>query len=58
MNKVMQKAEIEVLDGENVIAHFKREHLAPGEMEKIALPRVLLDKAAGSELVVSVREVE
>ena len=58
VNKVKQKTEIEVLDGENVIAHFKREHLAPGEMEKIALPRVLLDKAAGSELVVSVREVE
>lgn len=57
VNKVMGDAEIQVLDGDNVLAHYKREHLAPGEMEKIALPRVLLEKAAGNELVVSVKEV-
>ncbi len=56
VNKVMGNAEIQVLDGENVLAHYKREHLAPGEMEKIVLPRMLLDKAAGDELVVSVKE--
>ena len=38
------------------IASFRREHLAPGEMENIKLPRVLLDKAKGS-ITVSV-EVE
>ena len=58
VNKVMGNAEIEVLDGETVLAHYKREHLAPGEMEKIALPKMLLEKAAGDELVVSVKEAE
>lgn len=58
VNKVMRAAEIEVLDGDTVLAHYKREHLAPGEMEKISLPRVLLEKAAGDELVVAVREAE
>ena len=38
------------------IASFRREHLSPGEMENIKLPRVLLDKAKGS-ITVSV-EVE
>ena len=43
--------------GETRIARFKREHLAPGEMEHITLPRALLDRAEG-ELTVSIREVE
>lgn len=58
VNKVMRAAEIEVLDGDTVLAHYKREHLAPGEMEKISLPRMLLEKAAGDELAVAVREAE
>ena len=58
VNKVMGNAEIEVLDGEAVLAHYKREHLAPGEMEKISLPKMLLEKAAGEELVVSVKEAQ
>ncbi|MBQ7777808.1 MAG: FAD-dependent oxidoreductase [Oscillibacter sp.] len=37
------------------IAAFSREHLAPGEMENIKLPRVLLDKAVGS-ITVSIEE--
>ena len=37
------------------IASFRREHMAPGEMENIKLPRVLLDKAQGA-VTVSVEE--
>ena len=37
------------------IAAFKRERMAPGEMENIKLPKVLLDKAQG-DLTVSVEE--
>lgn len=37
------------------IAAFSREHLAPGEMESIKLPKVLLEKASGG-LTVSVEE--
>lgn len=39
------------------IAAFPREHMAPGEMENIKLPRVLLDKAQGA-LTISVEEAQ
>lgn len=42
-------------DAGNQIAAFPREHLAPGEMESIRIPRVLLDKAQGG-LTVSIEE--
>ena len=57
VNRVCGDSEIVVTSGETQIARFKREHLAPGEMEHISLPRALLDKAEG-ELTVSIREVE
>ena len=56
VNRVCKDSEIVVTSGEEQIAKFKREHLAPGEMEQITLPRVLLDKA-GENLTVSIREV-
>lgn len=56
VNRVCRDSEILVTSGDAVIARFKREHLAPGEMEQITLPRVLLDKA-GETLTVSIREV-
>ena len=46
---VYRDAKIVVRDAEGTqIAAFPREHLAPGEMETIRLPRVLLQKAAGA----------
>jgi plastocyanin domain-containing protein len=56
VRNVYKKSVIEVADGEKVLASFKREHMAPGEMEHILLPRVLLDKAAGACITVSVKE--
>ena len=38
-----------------MIAKYSRSHLAPGEMEHIVLPGVLLNKAEG-EITLSVRE--
>ena len=57
VNRVCGDSEIVVTSGDAQIAAFKREHLAPGEMEHISLPRALLDRAEG-ELTVSIREVE
>ena len=37
------------------IASFRRERMAPGEMENIKLPRVLLERAQGA-ITVSVEE--
>ena len=56
VNRVCGDSVIRVTSGDTDIASFKREHLAPGEMEHIVLPRVLLDKA-GEELTVSIEEV-
>jgi pyruvate/2-oxoglutarate dehydrogenase complex dihydrolipoamide dehydrogenase (E3) component len=44
VNNVYENMAIKVMDGENCLASFKREHMAPGEMEKISVPRILLDK--------------
>ena len=55
VNRICGDSEILVTSGDTRIAAFKREHLAPGEMEHITLPRVLLDKA-GDTLTVSIRE--
>jgi NADPH-dependent 2,4-dienoyl-CoA reductase/sulfur reductase-like enzyme len=57
VSRVCGKSQIVVTSGETQIAAFPRDHLAPGEMERIVLPKVLLDKAQG-ELTLSVREVE
>ena len=52
-NKVRGNSIIRVTSGETKIAEFKREHMAPGEMEKITIPKVLLDRCGDSiEIVV------
>ena len=56
VNRVCGDSMIRVVSGNTPIASFKREHLAPGEMEHIVLPKVLLDKA-GEELTVFIEEV-
>ena len=55
VNRVCGPSQILVTCGDETIARFKREHLAPGEMERITLPRVLLDRAKG-ELTVAIGE--
>jgi hypothetical protein len=51
---VYEQSKIVVTDAEGQqIAAFPREHLAPGEMESIKLPAVLLQKAKGG-LTISV----
>jgi NADPH-dependent 2,4-dienoyl-CoA reductase/sulfur reductase-like enzyme len=44
VNNTYTNKKIVVREGEQVIASFKKAHLAPGEMEKVALPKVLLEK--------------
>ena len=41
--------------GGEPLAAYKREHLAPGEMEHIALPKVLLQRAKGP-VTISIQE--
>ena len=58
VGRIFHKSRIVVRDeAGNQIAHFPREHMAPGEMEQISLPRVLLERAVGG-LTISAEEVE
>lgn len=54
VNAIMQDMLIQVCDGERLIAKYKREYMAPGEMEHIAVPQVLLNQVEGAEITVSV----
>lgn len=53
--RIYQESRITVKSGGVQLAAFKREHMAPGEMEKITLPAVLLQKAAG-DVTVAIEE--
>lgn len=57
VRKKIRRGEITVTSGGTVIASFKREFLAPAEMQKITVPKALLEKASGV-LNVSVTETE
>lgn len=50
-----QQVNIVVKDGDTIIAKFKKEHVIPSEMEKVSIPKILLEKA-DKELVVSIEE--
>ncbi len=54
VRQVYGNSAIVVKDGDKEIARFKREQMAPGEMERIVLPKKLLDSAVGNTLTVSV----
>ena len=57
VRNVRKDTAIRVLDGEKQIARFKREHMAPGEMENIKIPKVLLDRITGDTLAVEIEPV-
>ena len=58
VNNVYHDMVIKVMDGDTQLCAFKREHMAPGEMERITIPRVLMDKVQGDTLTVTVEPQE
>lgn len=56
VNRICEDSQILVQSGDTLIARFSREHLAPGEMEHIVLPKALLERASES-ITVSIQEV-
>ena len=48
---------IRVTSGGEKVAEFRREHMAPGEMEKIMIPKVLLDRC-GDQIEITVEDKE
>lgn len=57
VRQIYRSAAIVVRSGDRQLARYKRDHLAPGEMERIALPKVLLDRADGP-VTVEIQEAE
>ena len=55
VRKPTQNVNVVIKDGDTVIAKFKKEHMIPSEMEKVSIPKILLDKA-NKELAVSIEE--
>ena len=58
VDRVFGTSAVTVAAGEKQIARFKREHMAPGEMERIFLPGKLLALAEGDTITVSAEEAE
>ena len=55
--KIFNNSTITVKDSEdNVIAKLKRTHMAPGEMERVKLTKVLLDRIQSNEITISAEE--
>ena len=57
VNRIFKNSRIVVTAGDKELAAYKREHMAPGEMEHILLPKKLLETADGQEITASVEEV-
>jgi len=56
VRRIYRDAFIAVYDGERRIARFKREHMAPGEMENVAIPAMFLKTITGGPLSVRIEE--
>ena len=54
VREIYKDTSIRVLDGETQIARFRREHLAPGEMETVRIPKVLLERIRGDTITVEI----
>ncbi len=53
---VFVNGQVIVKDGDRILATFKRNHMAPGEMQSIHLPKVLMQKIQGNQLMVEVQK--
>lgn len=56
VRRICGKSSILVKSGDEVIAKYRRERLAPGEMEHIAIPRGKLENAPADTLTVEIEE--
>ena len=52
VNNIYKNMRLQVKDGDTVLVNMKKAHLAPGEMEKVVVPKKLLESVQGNELVV------
>ncbi len=58
VKKVFGQSAIEVMQGEKQIARYRRSYMLPSEMEKIVLPKKILDSLSSADGPISIRAVE
>ena len=56
VNNVYHDVCIKVKADNKELLSFKRKHMAPGEMEKIMLPKTILETIKGNEIIISVEK--
>jgi len=54
VREVFKEVKLEVKCGDEVIMSLKKPHMAPGEMEKIMIPKVFMDKIKTNKIVVTI----
>ena len=54
VNNIYKNVKLEVKDEEKVLMSLNKQHLAPGEMEKVMVPKKILDTMVGKILTVEV----
>ncbi|MEG0691866.1 MAG: FAD-dependent oxidoreductase, partial [Oscillospiraceae bacterium] len=57
VNFVYKNVEVQISSGDEVLARFKREHMAPGEMEKVVFPKAMFSKVKDGKITISVVKV-
>lgn len=54
VNNIYKNVKLEVKDEDKVLMSLNKQHLAPGEMEKVMVPKKILDTMVGKSLTVEV----
>ena len=54
VNNIYKNVKLEIKDEEKVLMSLNKQHLAPGEMEKVMVPKKILDTMVGKSLTVEV----
>lgn len=57
VRRTFEASVLEISSGEETLLTFKREHMAPGETERVVIPKAMLD-AAGERITIKAREAE
>ncbi|MDO4588958.1 MAG: FAD-dependent oxidoreductase [Fusobacterium sp.] len=52
VNNIYKNVKLEIRDEEKVLMSLNKQHLAPGEMEKVMVPKKILDSMVGKSLTV------
>jgi NADPH-dependent 2,4-dienoyl-CoA reductase/sulfur reductase-like enzyme len=55
VREVLKDVRLEVRCGDETLMSLKKSHMAPGEMEKIMIPKLFMDKIKGNKIEVTIK---